>query len=37
MFAEDLGYQRHTPFMRKVYREEEHDGAVDIVTSLEEL
>jgi hypothetical protein len=37
MFAEDLGYQRYLPFMRKIYRMEEHDGAVDIITNLEAL
>jgi len=37
MFAEDLWYQRHTPLMRKIYRWEENESAIDIVSNLEEL
>ena len=36
MFAEDLWYQRHSPLMKKMFRWEEAETAVDIVTELEE-
>ena len=37
MFAEDLWYQRHSPLMKKIFRWEENENAIDIVSQLEEI
>ena len=37
MFAEDLWYQRHSPLMKKMFRWEEKESAMDIISELEEI
>ena len=36
MFAEDLWYQRYSPLMKKIFRWEQAENALDIVSELEE-
>ena len=36
IFGEDLWYQRHSPLMKKMFRWEENDNAMDIIWELEE-
>ena len=36
MFAEDLWYQRYSPLMKKMFRWEQGDNALDVVSELED-
>ena len=37
MFSEDLWYQRHSPLMKKMFRWEETENGIDIISDLEEV